>query len=533
MRDTVERVGRLIEAATCRAPTVLEAAAREGERGDRAVTAPAASAGGEAAAEVGGDDTAVPRSAGRQGAGETRGDHVAVLEWYRSAVSPQHVGGMVVEDDEGKAQDSDDAQEEMEEEELLASMADSPATPPPLMLAGNAAHAAKDDEDGGLDESSRVPLGQGAEGAEDEQVEEEPADDSEQQQPAAREPEEQRPATRKRGESLSADDEANFREWTLSRDLDNMEALLKYLSDAQKAQLANLPLLEETHPDGGALLHHIASIGSNEIARVLLAAGARASERDALGNTPMHLAVKGGHPQLLKILTDGGASINAKNDSKHETPLHCAAAKGDLEAVSHLVWNSVAAGAAEPLDCEAQLLGSRQTAFLLACEGAHVDIARKILEHSPTAAHSFSASLDNGAHLLLLALHKRKAATSVGPDELADKAGGSAEEDGDFVKSFLETLVEHGCDIFSKNSDGLSPAALARKLRLTKAFEILEGLNNPTVQGDLEKALAECTCSHCFQLAELRRDALVQKDDGAALSSLLLKSKAFRCACGV
>ncbi len=58
-----------------------------------------------------------------------------------------------------------------------------------------------------------------------------------------------------------------------------------------------------------------------EIAKKLIEQGAAVNQRDLLGNTPLHKAVR--YPGMVKLLIEQGAEVNAKN-LFGETPLHLA-----------------------------------------------------------------------------------------------------------------------------------------------------------------------------------------------------------------
>jgi ankyrin repeat protein len=57
------------------------------------------------------------------------------------------------------------------------------------------------------------------------------------------------------------------------------------------------------------------------LARGMIAQGVDVNERDFMGNTPLHGAVK--YPEMVKFLLDSGADVNARNFLQ-ETPLHAA-----------------------------------------------------------------------------------------------------------------------------------------------------------------------------------------------------------------
>jgi ankyrin repeat protein len=55
------------------------------------------------------------------------------------------------------------------------------------------------------------------------------------------------------------------------------------------------------------------------LATAMLARGVPVNERDLMGNTPLHWAVR--YPDMVKFLIENGADVNARN-ALGETPLH-------------------------------------------------------------------------------------------------------------------------------------------------------------------------------------------------------------------
>ena len=65
--------------------------------------------------------------------------------------------------------------------------------------------------------------------------------------------------------------------------------------------------------------------------------GTDINTRNKYRQTPLHLAATGGHIEIVRLLLEKGADINAR-DIKG-TPLHWAASRGHLEVVRWLVEN--------------------------------------------------------------------------------------------------------------------------------------------------------------------------------------------------
>jgi ankyrin repeat protein len=93
--------------------------------------------------------------------------------------------------------------------------------------------------------------------------------------------------------------------------------------------------------DGFTALHYPAFFGLGQAAeagRILLAAGAEVNARsdNPLAVLPIHSAVAGGHDEVVAVLVDSGADVNARQ--RHGwTPLHGAAQNGSLASVERLL----------------------------------------------------------------------------------------------------------------------------------------------------------------------------------------------------
>jgi ankyrin repeat protein len=87
---------------------------------------------------------------------------------------------------------------------------------------------------------------------------------------------------------------------------------------------------------GEGAVHIVAKRGDETYLRYLLQKGADPNMRDGRGNTPMVLAVNGGHASLIPVLVAGKANINLANGSG-ETPLILAVQRRDLAAARTLL----------------------------------------------------------------------------------------------------------------------------------------------------------------------------------------------------
>ena len=135
-------------------------------------------------------------------------------------------------------------------------------------------------------------------------------------------------------------------------------------------------------PSCDTALHLAARVGREDLANVLIAAGADIEARNTQDIRPLHVAATYGHPAVVKLLLARHADIHAR-DPGGNTPLHAAAAgvgtqsniSGRLEVARLLV----AAGA----DVNARQPGSGFTPLRSATygEGRNAAMAELLLAH--------------------------------------------------------------------------------------------------------------------------------------------------------
>jgi ankyrin repeat protein len=125
-------------------------------------------------------------------------------------------------------------------------------------------------------------------------------------------------------------------------ELDVFEAAALGRVDRLRELLAAEPALAiRRSADGFTALHFPAFFGTSDAAgasRELLAAGADVNARseNSLSVLPIHSAVAGGHDDVVAVLVDAGADVNARQPQGW-TPLHGAAMTGSLASVERLL----------------------------------------------------------------------------------------------------------------------------------------------------------------------------------------------------
>ena len=125
-------------------------------------------------------------------------------------------------------------------------------------------------------------------------------------------------------------------------ELDIFEAAALGRVDRLRELVASDPgLATARSADGFTALHYPAFFGLGQAAeagRILLAAGAEVNARsdNPFAVLPIHSAVAGNHDEVVAVLIDSGADVNARQ--RHGwTPLHGAAQNGSVTSVERLL----------------------------------------------------------------------------------------------------------------------------------------------------------------------------------------------------
>ena len=89
--------------------------------------------------------------------------------------------------------------------------------------------------------------------------------------------------------------------------------------------------------DGMTALHWAAERGDQELADILIYAGANVSAVTRIGlYTPLHLAAKAGSAGVARALVAAGADVNVQANPSGATPMHMAASTGSAEVINLL-----------------------------------------------------------------------------------------------------------------------------------------------------------------------------------------------------
>ena len=238
--------------------------------------------------------------------------------------------------------------------------------------------------------------------------------------------------------------------------------------------------------------------GATEIMQILLGSGPdadtseggedkEAASMPSIGSEALYTAIEKGDHEMVRLLVEAGADVNAAEGFGGNTPLHEAVEQGDAEIVKILV----AAGA----DVNAEGYFDRTPLSLAAEEGA-TEIMQILLGSGPDADTPASgedkeaASTPSiGSEALYTAIEKGDVAmvrllVEAGADvNAAEGFGGNtplheAVEQGD--AEIVKILVEAGADVEAKGYFDRTPLSLAAEEGATEILRILLGLDGNT-----------------------------------------------------
>ncbi|MBM3558879.1 MAG: ankyrin repeat domain-containing protein, partial [Alphaproteobacteria bacterium] len=137
--------------------------------------------------------------------------------------------------------------------------------------------------------------------------------------------------------------------------------------------------------DGMTALHWAADRGDEELATLVIAAGADVAARTRLGGyTPLHIAAGGGRTAIVRRLLEAKASP-AEKTTTGATPLHLAAAAGSLDLVSALLDRGAEVNAREPQWGQTPLMfaaaaGRHDIVQALARRGADLAVTARVVD---------------------------------------------------------------------------------------------------------------------------------------------------------
>ena len=227
--------------------------------------------------------------------------------------------------------------------------------------------------------------------------------------------------------------------------------------------------------DGSSPLHLASRRRHIDIVRMLIDRGADVSAQNKFGSTALHLASRDGDIELARILIDRGADMSAQ-DKFRSTALHLACRDGHLDLGRMLI------------DCRADMSAQDKhgsTALHLASKNGHVDIVRMLIARGAdvsarnrygwTTLHSAS---ENGNVDIGRMLIERGADVSA-EDEYRSTALHLASKNGHIALARM--LIEHGADVSAQNEYEWTALHLASENGHVDLARMLEGSTGPAL----------------------------------------------------
>ncbi len=288
------------------------------------------------------------------------------------------------------------------------------------------------------------------------------------------------------------------------------------------------------------LLHQAADMGNLITARKLIQLGADVNAPDQEGFTPMHLAIRHSHVQIVQLLLDREANVNAVADNG-QTPLFFAAYYSRTDLVSLLLNNGADANIADreglsPLHIVARQ-GRTEIAQMLIEYGANIN-AVDALGRTP-----IRIAQDNGRTEIMSLLGEMGAVEYTNePKYLMPVHQAAANGD---IRA-LEELIQNGESATLMDEAGMTPLEYAYENVHIQAIEFLEskvresGAEMPSLSVDRLHKIAFDAFSECDQDKINRLIAIPEKyhltlgrfnteDDILSIAELVEEHSMFSC----
>lgn len=213
----------------------------------------------------------------------------------------------------------------------------------------------------------------------------------------------------------------------------------------------------------GTALHAAAEKGDIEAARAQLKDGADASARNPFGHSALDFAAAHGHAEVIRLLVEHCADVNATRRRGARTALHAAAVHGQIEAIKallelHAEPNAQDSAGATPLH-DAAIAGKPEAIKLLLDAGADIPACQGQIPAPQTlaarAGHAEALRVllaeiarrtpRGPSDALNAALHAAVRAFQVPAAKLLLEAGAAATSTDDYHMTPLHYAAEQGC----------------------------------------------------------------------------------------
>jgi ankyrin repeat protein len=278
--------------------------------------------------------------------------------------------------------------------------------------------------------------------------------------------------------------------------------------------------------DGMTALHWAAERGDQDLAALLLKSGANPAAVTRVGrHTPLHVAARGGHDRVVRLLVDAQADVRALTTTG-AAPLHFAAASGSSEAVAILIDRGADVNVREPQWGQTPLMfaaASGRTAVVkvLLARGAEVGATARVVNITARNLQDGKESRERNARVAAIQ-RERAAANAAASGSTGAPRPAGARGRGDDSGNEPEPL---GYADLVGAQGGLTALLLASREGLAEtAFALIDGGAdiNQVSTSDHTSPLLMATINGHFDLAMrlLARGADVTKASDAGATPL-------------
>ena len=231
---------------------------------------------------------------------------------------------------------------------------------------------------------------------------------------------------------------------------------------------------------GSTALLFAAQTGDADSARLLLAAGAHASDAAADGNSALVLAAFSGHSNVARVLIDSGADVNATGGGY--TALHAAALRGDVETARALIAKGANVNAQLTKGSPVRRFGSQwalpstlkgATPLLIAATYLEVELMQLLLN----AGADHKLALANGTTAFLAAagapVEKEARPSDLARWNIVDNDTPQVPRAEPDVVAATTLMIDAGADLNGTNDAGDTALHAAASAGMLKVIQLL------------------------------------------------------------